>query len=73
MVTAILESIVGRLASLWHVCLTKMKENYITELTCLTKGIVYELSLLRKAYYNIIPWSQFYDWAKELWWINCNV
>ena len=22
--------------------------------------------MLRKAYYNIIPWSQFYDWAKEL-------
>ena len=33
-------------------------------LTCLTKGIVYELSLLRKAYN--ISWSQFYDWAKAL-------
>ena len=33
-------------------------------LTCLTKRIVYELSLLRKAYN--ISWSQFYDWAKAL-------
>ena len=40
-------------------------EGELPQLTCLTKGIVYELSLLRKAYYNI-PWSQFYDWAKEL-------
>ena len=41
-------------------------EGELPQLTCLTKGIVYELSLLRKVYYNIIPWSQFYDWAKEL-------
>ena len=36
----------------------------LPQLTCLTKGIVYELSLLRKAYN--ISWSQFYDWAKAL-------
>ena len=36
----------------------------LPQLTCLTKGTVYELSLLRKAY--DIPWSRFYDWAKEL-------
>ena len=73
MVTAILESIVGRLAGLTVACLLDEDEGELPQLTCLTKGIVYELSLLRKAYYNIIPWSQFYDWAKELWWINCNV
>ena len=33
-------------------------------LTCLTKRIVYELSLLRKAYN--ISWSRFYDWAKAV-------
>ena len=47
-------------------CLLDEDEGELPQLTCLTKGIVYELSLLRKAYYNIIPWSQFYDWAKEL-------
>ena len=47
-------------------CLLDEDEGELPQLTCLTKGIVYELSLLRKAYYNIIPWNQFYDWAKEL-------
>ena len=42
------------------------EEGGLLQLTCLTKGIIYELSLLRKAYYYIIPWSQFCDWAKEL-------
>ena len=42
------------------------EDGELPQLTSLTKGIVYELSLLRKTYYNIIPWSQFYDWAKEL-------
>ena len=66
MMTAILESIVGRLQGLTVACLLDEDEGELPQLTCLTKGIVYELSLLRKAYYNIIPWSQFYDWAKEL-------
>ena len=66
MVTAILKSIVGRLASLWLVSALDEDEGELPQLTCLTESIVYELSLLRKAYYNIIPWSQFYDWAKEL-------
>ena len=48
MATTTLESTAGRLASLWLVCYTKMKE--LPQLTCLTKGIVYELSLLRKVY-----------------------
>ena len=47
-------------------CLLDEDEGELPQLTCfITKGIVYELSLLRKAYYNIIPWSQFYDWAKD--------
>ena len=66
MVTAILKSIVGRLASQAVACLLDEDEGELPQLTCLTKGIVYELSLLRKVYYNIIPWNQFYDWAKEL-------
>ena len=66
MMTAILESIVGRLPGLTVACLLDKDEGELPQLTCLSKGIVYELSLLRKAYYNIIPWSQFYDWAKEL-------
>ena len=40
------------------------KEDEIPQLTCLTKGVVYELSLLRKAYN--IPWIRFYDWAETL-------
>ena len=36
----------------------------LPQLTCLSKGIVYELSLLRKSYN--ISWSQFYDWIKAL-------
>ena len=53
MMTAILESIVGRLSGLTAVaCLLDEDEGELPQLTCLTKGIVYELSLLRKAYYN---------------------
>ena len=54
MMTAILESIVGRLPGLTVACLLDEDEGELPQLTCLTKGIVYELSLLRKAYYNII-------------------
>ena len=56
----------SRKVDLTVACLLDEDEGELPQLTCLTKlGIVYELSLLRKAYYNI-PWSQFYDWAKEL-------
>ena len=36
----------------------------VPQVTNLTKGIIYELSLLRKA--HDIPWSNFYEWAKAL-------
>lgn len=55
----------SRKVGLTVACLLDEDEGELPQLTCLTKGIVYELCLLRKAYYNI-PWSQFYDWAKEL-------
>ena len=56
----------SRKVGLTVACLLDENEGELPQLTCLTKGIVYELSLLRKAYHNIIPWSQLYDWAKEL-------
>ena len=52
----------SRSVGLTVACLIDDEE--LPTLTCLTKGIVYELSLLRKAYN--ISWSQFYDWAKAL-------
>ena len=53
----------SRRVGLTIACLVGESEE-LPKLTCLTKGIVYELSLLRKSY--AIPWSQFYDWAKTL-------
>ena len=53
----------SRKVGLTVACLIDEVED-LPQLTCLTKGIVYELSLLRKAYN--IPWCQFYDWAKAL-------
>ena len=52
----------SRRVGLTIACLVGESEEELPKLICLTKGIVYELSLLRKS----IPWSQFYDWAKTL-------
>lgn len=45
-------------------CLIDKGEEELLQLASFSKGIIYELSLLRKA--HNIPWSQFYNWVKAL-------
>lgn len=51
-------------AGLTVACLIDASDAKLPELTCLTKGVVFELNVLRKT--HNISWNQFYGWAKAL-------